>query len=124
MRRNASGNTKHLENALVAVPNRQDRQRTVSRTKLKREVFDLGAHIRVRELNPLRSPRRARCVNNREKVVRLDSPSTLQGGIESGSTPRRAVRKEIFQMPHTFRSLHAMGHENDLADVRELRTEV
>ena len=123
MRRDATGDTEHLKNPLVAVPDRQDRQSAVAGTKLEREVFDLRAHVGVRELNPFRSARRARGVDDREEVFGANFARSIGGGLDPGGPPCRAIGEEVFQMPDTLGSLDSGSHDDDFSDVREAGAE-
>ena len=118
MCRDATGNTKHLKDTLIAMPDRKNRKCTISWTQSDGEILDLGTHVRMCELNSFRGPRRARGVNDSEKIGGLHCAHAIESGMVTRSTKAAALDQKIIEQTHPiFDRFPISDHENDVANV-------
>ena len=104
------------------MPDRQDRESAVTRAQGEREVFDLGAHVGVGELHPLRSAGGSRGVDDGAKILRQHSARAFLRGAIPRLAFARPLGGQLLQSINSLRRRNLFGrHHNDSLQVGQLR---
>ena len=104
------------------MPDRQDRQSTVTWAQGKRQVFDLGAHVGVGELHPFRSACGSRSVNDGAKILWQHGACAFLRGAITRLAFARSLGGQLLQSINSLRRRNLFGrHHDDSLQVGQLR---
>ena len=113
----AAADRDHFENALVAVPDRENGEDAIAGTDVERQVARLRKHVVMGEHDTLRRSRGAGGVDDGEKITAFDAGESLfHRAVACGAEMTSAVH-QFGELEHVGSSGRFALHEDDVFDL-------